>query len=84
VDSGAISRETVKAEEFEKKLRAELYAYLPRTRVSAGGISVVLNPETRAAEVTFPGTWNSEDIRAVQRAIQEKSLSPTGYRVRYP
>ncbi len=84
VDTGGISRETVKAEDFEKKLRSELYGYLPRERVGASGISVTLDPTSKRAVVTFPGAWTSAEIAMAKKAMAEKKLAPAGYSVTFP
>ncbi len=81
IDPGEMSRETVKGEDFEKRIRRELYETMDGSRVKSLGLASRLNPTSHTFELTLVGGWTAAETEAVRQLAAEKGFSPLGYRL---
>lgn len=83
VDTGGLSRESVKGENFEKALRSSLYGKVTNADLKKVGIAVELDPAAKTYRLTFFGPQAA--VEAVQAKAQAQmaatSLAPEGYRL---
>lgn len=85
INGGAMSKESVKGENLEKKLRQKLFAKLKATptqtvsqQLKATLFTMEMNPTTHQMRMYVVGA-NPEILSAVQSIILEKDLIPEGY-----
>lgn len=81
LDPGAMSRETVKAEEFEKNMRNRLFASIPYVRMKQLAIASTIDPNNKLLNVVLPGNWSADEVKAFRNAAADPGAMPAGYRI---
>jgi len=85
LDPGGISREAVKGENFEKRMREKLFAAMktkfgqdPYSQLRNAGISIEMTPDSKKVKVIL-ATEDPAVVDVLREVLKDRSILPEGY-----
>lgn len=81
LDKAEMSKESLKGEDFEKRLRGHLYGKIPLAELKGLMFPLQIDPVTQTLHVTVVGARSPGSERQINSALGQPSLHPKGYTV---